>query len=131
MIRYSFLRVSNRERPRMIQKNSDSQNMSCRPHTSVLRFVPNLVAIAGFFGNTVHVRIFTGLDRNYLKYSLRIFEILLFMNAKVLFLVICLPSAIFYVTRHLVIYEVFALPLDNLDTHKKIKILIIIILRFL
>ena len=38
------------------------------------------------------------------------------MNAKALFLVICLASAILYVTRHLVIYEVF---LDNRDTHKK------------
>ena len=43
---------------------------------------------------TVQVRIFSGLDRNYLKYSLRICEIFLFMNAKVLFLVICLASAI-------------------------------------
>ena len=54
---------------------------------------------------TVQVRTFSGLDRNDLKYSLRICEICLFMNAKVLFLVICLASAILYVTRHLVIYE--------------------------
>ena len=38
------------------------------------------------------------------------------MNAKVLFLVICLASAILYVTRHLVIYEVF---LHNRDTRQK------------
>ena len=54
---------------------------------------------------TVHVRIFSGLDRNDLMYSLRICEIFLFMNAKVLFLVICLVSAILYVTRYLVMYE--------------------------
>ena len=65
----------------------------------------------------VHVRIFLGLDRNDLMYSLRICEIFLFMNAKVLFLVICLVSAILYVTRHLV----FALSLDDRDTKKKIK----------
>ena len=59
------------------------------------------------------------MDRNDLKYSLRISEILLFVNAKVLFLVICLASTILYVTRHLVIYEVFAQPLDNRDTHTK------------
>ena len=52
---------------------------------------------------TVQVRIFSGLDRNDLMYSLRICEIFLFM--KVLVLVICLVSAILYVTRHLVIYE--------------------------
>ena len=54
---------------------------------------------------TVQVRIFSGLDGNDFKYSLRICEICLFMNAKVLFLVICLASAILYVTSHLVIYE--------------------------
>ena len=48
---------------------------------------------------TVQVRIFSGLDRNDSKYSLRICEIFLFMNAKGLFLVICLASAILYVTR--------------------------------
>ena len=36
------------------------------------------------------------------------------MNVKDLFLVICLASAILYVTRHLVIYKFF---LDNRDTH--------------
>ena len=54
---------------------------------------------------TVQVRIFSALDRNDLKYSLRICEIFLVMNTNVLFLVICLASAILYVTRHLVIYE--------------------------
>ena len=54
---------------------------------------------------TVQVRIFSGLDRNDLKYSLRFCEIFLFMNTKVLFLVICLAFTILYVTRHLVIYE--------------------------
>ena len=58
-----------------------------------------------FSAITVQVRIFSGRNRNDSKYSLRICEIILFMNAKVLFLVFCLASAILYVTRHLVIYE--------------------------
>ena len=70
---------------------------------------------------TVQVRIFSGLDRNYLKYSLRICEICLFMNAKVSFLVICLASAILYVTRHLVICEGLCIIFGQ-SRHKKIKI---------
>ena len=54
-------------------------------------------------------RLFTSLDRNDLKWSLRISEMPLSMNAKVLFLVIGLASAIFYVTRHVVIYEVLCI----------------------
>ena len=69
---------------------------------------------------TVQVRIFSGLDRNDLKYSLRICEICLFMNAKVLFLVICLASAILYVTRHLVIYEGLCVIVGR-SRHEKIK----------
>ena len=71
---------------------------------------------------TVQVRIFSGLDRNDSKYSLRICEIFLFMNVKVLFLVICLASAILYVTRHLVIYErLCVISLDDRDTKEKKK----------
>ena len=70
---------------------------------------------------TVQVRIFSGLDRNNLMYSLRICEILLFMNAKVLFLVICLVSAILYVTRHLVIYEGLCLIFGRSRHEKKKK----------
>ena len=65
--------------------------------SSVPRFLPNLVVIAGivlkrqplqtFSTITVQVRIFTGLDRNELKQSFRISEIILSINAKVLFFV--------------------------------------------
>ena len=79
-------------------------------------------ALETFSVITVQVRIFSGLDRNDSKYSLRICEIFLFMNAKVLFLVICLASAILYVTRHLVIYEgLCVISLDDCDTKKKRK----------
>ena len=50
------------------------------------------------------------------------------MNAKVLFLVICLASSILYVTRHLVIYEVLCViswtiaTHTHTHTHTKIKI---------
>ena len=70
---------------------------------------------------TVQVRIFSGLDRNDLMYSLRICEIFLFMNAKVLFLVICLVSAILYVTRHLVIYEGLCVIFGQSQHEKKKK----------
>ena len=70
---------------------------------------------------TVQVRIFSGLDRNDLMYSLRICEIFLFMNAKVLFLVICLVSAILYVARHLVIYEGLCVIFGRSRDEKKIK----------
>ena len=70
---------------------------------------------------TVYVRIFSGLDRNDLMYPLRICEIFLFMNAKVLFLVICLVSAILYVTRHLVIYEGLCLIFGRSRHEKKNK----------
>ena len=70
---------------------------------------------------TVHVRIFSGLVRNDLMYSLRICEIFLFKNAKVLFLDICLLSAILYVTRHLVIYEGFCLIFGRSRHEKKKK----------
>ena len=68
-----------------------TQATSWRPHSSVPRFLPNLVVITGivlkrkllqtFSVISVQVRTFTGLDRNDLKWSLRISEILLFIKA--------------------------------------------------
>ena len=69
---------------------------------------------------TVQVWIFSGVDRNDLKYSLRIPEIFLFMNVKVLFLVICLSSVILYVTRHLVMYECLCVIFGR-SQHEKIN----------
>ena len=74
---------------------------SCGDRRHVLKFK----LLQTFSVISVQDRIFSGLDRNDLKYSLRISEIFLFMNAKVSVLVICLASAILYVTRHFVIYE--------------------------
>ena len=98
---------------------------------STLSILPNLVVIADivlkrkllqtFSVITVQVWIFTSLDRNDLKKSLRISEILLSMNAKVLFLVISLASAILYVTHHLVIYEVLCIISWTTATQRKKK----------
>ena len=96
---------------------------------SALSILPNLVVIANivlkrkllqtFSVISVQVRIFTSLDRNDLKYSFRISEIILSMNAKVLFLVICLASTILYVTRHLVIHKVLCIISWTTATQRK------------
>ena len=87
--------------------------------------LPNLLKrklLQTFALTTVQVWIFTSLDRNDLKQSLRISEILLSINAKVLFLAILILSCI----RHPVcdtsrghIRSLSSSLLDNRDTKKK------------
>ena len=103
-----------------------TQATSWRPHSSVPRFLPNLVMITGivlkckllqaFSVISVQVRIFTGLDRNDLKWSLRISEILLFIIIGLWSFVLHPPSCMWHVIWSYTKSYAFSWPIA---THKK------------